>query len=99
MFVKSKGAFQFERPHDGEACAVGKTEILVGVSFKNSKSRVLNRRGNCDNFNSLGSGNGNTVFSFPPLDRIFFHANTELPNPGTMASILERRRHRTPSNS
>jgi hypothetical protein len=35
MFVKGKGAFQFERPHDGEACAVGKTEILVGVSFKN----------------------------------------------------------------
>ena len=51
MFVKGKGAFQSERPHDGEACAVGKTEILVGVSFKNSKSRVLNRRGNCDNFN------------------------------------------------
>jgi len=50
MSVKGKGAFQFERLHDGEACAVGKTEILVGVSFKNSKSRVLNRRGNCDNF-------------------------------------------------
>jgi hypothetical protein len=33
MFVKGKGAFQFERPHDGEACAVGKTEILVGISF------------------------------------------------------------------
>jgi hypothetical protein len=28
MFVKGKGAFQFERLHDGEACAVGKTEIL-----------------------------------------------------------------------
>ena len=51
MFVKGKGAFQFERSHDGEACAVGKTEILVGVSFKNIKSRVLNRRGNCYNFN------------------------------------------------
>jgi hypothetical protein len=24
MFVKGKGAFQFERPHDGEACAVGR---------------------------------------------------------------------------
>jgi hypothetical protein len=33
---------------------------------------------------NLGSGNGNTVFSFPPLDRIFFHANTELPKPGTI---------------
>jgi hypothetical protein len=46
MFVKDKGAFQFERPHDGEACAVGKTEIFVAVSFKNSKSLILNRRGN-----------------------------------------------------
>ena len=33
------------------ACAVSKTEILVSVSFKNIKRRVLNRRGNCDNFN------------------------------------------------
>ena len=47
MFVKGKGDFQFERSHDGEACAVGKTEILVSVSFKNSKSRVLNSRGHC----------------------------------------------------
>ena len=51
MFVKGKGPFEFERPHHGEACAVGKTEILVSVSFKNIKRRVLNRRGNCDNFN------------------------------------------------
>ena len=51
MFVKSKGAFQFERAHDGKARAVGKTEILVSVSFKNSKSRVLNRRGDSYNFN------------------------------------------------
>jgi len=29
MFVKGKGAFQFERAHDGKARAVGKTEILV----------------------------------------------------------------------
>jgi hypothetical protein len=35
MFVKGKGPFEFERPHHGEACAVGKTEILVSVSSKN----------------------------------------------------------------
>jgi hypothetical protein len=40
MFVKGKGAFQFERPHDGEACAVGKTEILVSVSLKIGDKRV-----------------------------------------------------------
>lgn len=51
MFVKGKGAFQFERAHDGKARAVGKTEILVSVSFKNSKSRLLNRRGYSYNFN------------------------------------------------
>ena len=34
MFVKGKGPFEFERPHHGEACAVGKTGILVSVSFK-----------------------------------------------------------------
>jgi hypothetical protein len=55
MFVKGKGAFQFERSHDGEACAVGETEILVGVSFEDSKSCVLNRRANGDNFNKLSS--------------------------------------------
>jgi len=36
------------------------------------------------NIKRSGSGNGNTVFSFPPLDRIFSHANTELPMPGTI---------------
>ena len=35
MFVKGKGPFEFDRPHHGEACAVGKTEILVSASFKN----------------------------------------------------------------
>jgi len=24
----------------------------------------------------MEAGNGNTVFSFPPLDQIFFHINT-----------------------
>ena len=48
MFVKGKGAFQSESPHDGEACAVGETEILVRVPFKNSKNGVFiafSRRG------------------------------------------------------
>jgi hypothetical protein len=51
MFVKGEGAFEFERPHHGKACAIRKTEILVGVSLKNSKSFVLNGRGNRGNFN------------------------------------------------
>ena len=51
MFIKGKAAFQFERPHDGEACAVSKTEILVGVSFENGESRVLSRTSYRNNFN------------------------------------------------
>jgi hypothetical protein len=54
MFVKGKAAFQFARPHDGKACAIGKAEIFVGVLFRNNKSRILNRRGQCDNFNEAG---------------------------------------------
>ena len=33
MFAKGKSHLQFERPHEGKACAIGETEILVGVSF------------------------------------------------------------------
>ncbi len=51
MFVKGKAVFQFKRPHDGEAGAVSKTEILLGISFENGEGRVLNGRSHCDNFN------------------------------------------------
>ena len=51
VFVKGKGPFQFEGSHDREACTIGETEVFVGVSFEDSKSRVLNKRRNCDDFN------------------------------------------------
>jgi hypothetical protein len=41
VFVKGKGRFQFERPHDKKDCAVGEAEVLVSVFFENSKSRFL----------------------------------------------------------
>ena len=52
MFIKGKCSAHLKGFHDGEACAVGKAEVLIRVLFEDGKGSIFKEGSDIDNLNN-----------------------------------------------